>query len=155
MSAIINKSVSMEKAEEQPKFIFIASRDFTNEEKHLLEQFGKVIEYNHTFQILLIDEIFQEKNAEFLYFNVNTQDNRKYLSSHYNELKKYKIVFLKKENEKYDESWILQFKVEDPIIIKHILPAVRKIELITFLTTFHKVHAPTPWYTKLSNWIFH
>lgn len=157
MSSIIGKEVKMEAVIEPQdlKFIFVASRAFTADEKRSLEQFGKLVVYDATIQILSVDEIFAEKKCDFLFFNVTSQEDRKYLSSHFNSLKKYHMVFLKKDSENYDSEWITQFKAVDPIIIKKVIPCVRKSELNEFLTTFHKVHPPVPFYAKAFHWIFH
>jgi hypothetical protein len=157
MSAIIAQDVKLDvvKQDEAEKFIFIASRAFTGDEKKLLEQFGKLVIYDSTIQILMIDEIFAEKKCDFLYFSINSQDDRKYLSAHFQSLKEYHVVFLKKESEDYDAPWISQFKVEDAIIIKYITPCVRKCQLISFLLTYHKVHAPMGFFRKLVKYLFH
>lgn len=158
MSAILKQekaeSIAVKKeVESKEVFIIISSRDLEPEEQKILNTHGKLFIFDKTIFVLSIPEIEKEKQFDYLYFNIDNQEDRGYLSLHFDEIDKYKIVILKKYSDEYSEKWITQFDAFKPVIIKFIPSFVKKTELIHFLSSYRKVHKPIGKLQKLGNFL--
>jgi len=76
----VNNAPSLQQAGDKQIFLMVASRDVAEEERELLQLYGKVLDYDNCHVNIPLDQLINQNNADYVVFDVRDKQHRMAIS---------------------------------------------------------------------------